>query len=61
MKYKNEIFGFEEKPDFAFIDKIYVHRSILRKYNITEDCDVIAKVVLSGDNKWKVYDLDIKK
>jgi hypothetical protein len=45
-------------PTFAFVKDFYVHRDILKKYHITSDCDVIAKVVLGGDDKWKVYDLE---
>lgn len=56
VKYHSDYFN--EEPDFAFVKDIYVHHSILKKYNITDDCDVIAKVVLGGDNKWKVYDLE---
>lgn len=48
----------EYGADFAFIKDFYVHRSLLQKYNINEDCDVIAKIVLAGGNKWKVYDLE---
>jgi hypothetical protein len=46
-------------PDYAFIEDYYVHRSILWKYDITDDCYVEAKLVLGGDNKWKVYDLSV--
>lgn len=48
------------EPDFAFVKDFYVHRSILRKYGIKNDCDVVAKVVLGGDNKWKVYALEVQ-
>lgn len=50
--------GETRDPAFAFVKDFYVHRDILRKYHITSDCDVIAKVVLGGDDKWKVYDLE---
>lgn len=45
------------EPDFAFIDDYYVHRTILHKYNIDSDCDVKAKVIYSGDGKWKVFEI----
>lgn len=48
------------EPDFAFVKDFYVHRDILRKYGIKEDCEVIAKIVLCGDNKWKVYAIEIQ-
>lgn len=59
LKYKDETwqFGDSHEPDYAFIKDFYVHHNILRKFNIKEDCDVTAKVILTGDNKWKVYDL----
>lgn len=65
IKYKhNNNFFYDEgdmdcEPDFAFINNIYVHRSILRKYHIKKDCNVTAQLVLSGNNTWKVYDLKI--
>lgn len=58
VKYHDEYCDYNEEPNFAFIKDIYVHRNILKKYNITSDCDVIAKIVLGGDDKWKVYDLE---
>lgn len=42
-------------PDFAFIGDYYVHKSILDKYNISCDCHVKAKVIYTGDGKWKVF------
>lgn len=65
VKYKhNNSFFYDEdgmdcEPDFAFINNIYVHKSILRKHHIKKDCNVTAQLVLSGDNTWKVYDLKI--
>ncbi len=47
-------------PDFAFINDYYVHKSVLRKHNITKNCYVVASLVLSGDNKWRVYDLEVE-
>lgn len=45
------------EPDFAFIGDHYVHKSLLDKYNIDSDCYVEAKVVLTGDDKWRVYEI----
>lgn len=46
------------KPDFAFIDDdYYVHQSLLDKYKIHSDCYVEAKAVLTGDGKWRVYEI----
>ena len=59
MKYHGGYGDYDEEPDFAFIKDFYVRRSLLKKYNITHDCDVTAKVVLGGDDKWKVYDLEL--
>lgn len=59
LKYRDEHYHSDDKPDFAFIKDFYVHHKLLEKYNITNDCDIVAKVVLGGDNKWKVYDLKI--
>lgn len=59
LKYRDEYSHSDAKPDFAFIKDFYVHRKLLEKYNITNNCDVVAKVVLGGDNKWKVYDLEV--
>lgn len=61
IKYRDEYSHSNDKPDFAFIKDFYVHRKLLEKYNITNDCNVVAKVVLGGDNKWKVYDLEINQ
>lgn len=44
-----------EEPDFAFIGDYYVHKSMLEKFRITEDCYVTAKAVYSADGKWKVF------
>ena len=55
LKYKDMNDG--ENPDFAFINDYYVHKNILRKYGITSNCNVNAKAVYTGDNKWKVYEI----
>lgn len=44
--------------DFAFIGDYYVHRSILKKYDIISDCHVNAKAVYTGAGKWKVYEIE---
>jgi len=59
LKYRDEYYHSDAEPDFAFIKDFYVHRKLLEKYHVTHDCDVVAKIVLGGDNKWKVYDLEI--
>lgn len=46
----------DEDPDFAFIGDYYVHKTVLEKYDITSNCHVNAKVVYTGDDKWKVYE-----
>ncbi len=61
VKYRDGYYCPDENPDFAFIKDFYVHRKLLKKYNITEDCDVVAKIILGGDDKWKVYDLALKE
>lgn len=45
-------------PDFAFIGDYYVHKTVIEKYNITSNCHVNAKVVYTGDDKWKVYEIE---
>lgn len=45
-------------PDFAFIGDYYVHKTVLEKYDITSNCHVNAKVVYTGDDKWKVYEVE---
>ena len=45
-------------PDFAFIGDYYVHKTVLEKYDITSNCHVDAKVVYTGDDKWKVYEIE---
>lgn len=55
LGYRND--SHSNAPDFAFIDNYYVHRSILEKYCITEDCDVTAFAVYAGAGKWKVFEI----
>ena len=61
LKYRDD--GYDENeirvPDFAFVQDYYVHRRLLKKHGIVNDCDVVAKLVLGGDDNWKVYDLEI--
>lgn len=52
LKYKDD--SRDASPDFAFVGDYYVHRSILREYNIMTDCNVTADVVYAGQGKWKV-------
>ena len=53
LKYKYD----DDEPDYAFIGDYYVHKSILVKYHIESDCHVKAKVIYTGDGKWKVYEI----
>lgn len=55
VKFRPDSTGIQ--PDFAFIDNYYVHRSLLRKYNIIDDCDVSADVVYNDKGKWNAVDL----
>lgn len=55
LGYRND--SHNNAPDFAFIDNYYVHRSMLEKYCITEDCDVTAFAVYVGAGKWKVFEI----
>lgn len=48
----------DENPDFAFIGDYYVHKTILDKYNIDSNCQVNAKAIYAGDEKWKVYEIE---
>ena len=60
LKYRDD--GYDENeirvPDFAFVQDYYVQRRLLKKHGIVNDCDVVAKLVLGGDDKWKIYDLE---
>ena len=47
------------EPDFAFVDNYYIHRNLLTQYKITSDCKVKGKAVLGGDDKWKVFWLEV--
>lgn len=44
-------------PDFAFIEDYYVPKYLLEKHNITDDCEVDARVIYTGD-KWKVIEIE---
>lgn len=46
-------------PDFAFIGDYYVHKNILRKYGIVSGCQVSAKAIYAGNNRWKVYEISM--
>lgn len=56
LKYKDSDLDENEgiEPDFAFIGDYYVHKSILKQYNIVLNCYVEADVVCIKENKWKV-------
>lgn len=58
LKYRDRYEGGE--PDFAFVGDYYVPKSILDKYNIYSDCQVNAKVVYTGDGKWKAFELSLE-
>lgn len=47
----------EIKPDFGFVNDFYVPKYILKKFNISCDCNVTAKAVFSGE-KWKIIELE---
>lgn len=55
LKYKDSYDNTD--PDFAFIGDYYVHKSILKRYDIKNDCYVSAKVIYAGDNRWKVFEI----
>ena len=44
-------------PDFAFVNDYYVHRKLLEKYGIHDDCFVEAKAIRQSDGRWKVIDI----
>lgn len=46
-----------ESHDFAFVDDCYVSDAVLSAYGIDSDCYVKAKVVYTGDGKWKVFEI----
>lgn len=56
LKVKYKSYYYEQFPDFAFIENYYVPKHLLKKYHVTEDCKVNAKIILKGD-KWEVIDL----
>lgn len=56
LKYRE---GYDNgEPDFAFVGDYYVHKSILRKYSITSDCQVKGRAIYTGDGKWKVFEIE---
>lgn len=61
LNYIDRFGNYHDEPNFAFVKDFYVHRNLLKKYNIKNDCNVVAKVVLGGDDKWKVYDLELSE
>ncbi|MBQ7869170.1 MAG: tetratricopeptide repeat protein [Prevotella sp.] len=56
LKYKDTNNGVN--PDFAFINDYYVHKDILKKYGIISNRNVNAKAVYTGNNKWKVFEIE---
>lgn len=45
------------KPDFAFINDIYIPVFLLKKYKITTNINATVKALYS-DNKWKVFSIE---
>jgi|GEM_PF-3474468 len=45
----------------GFIHDAYVHPNLLREKNITSDQPVHAKMVYTGNGKWKVYELSVEE
>ncbi len=45
------------KPDFAFIDDIYIPKFLLKKQKITTNIKATVKALYS-DNKWKVFSIE---
>ncbi|MFI3297566.1 MAG: hypothetical protein SNG49_05770 [Rikenellaceae bacterium] len=59
LKYKDSYWDEDDdeygiEADFAFIGDYYVHRSILRQFNIVSNCSVEADIVCTKEGKWKV-------
>lgn len=48
----------QQSADYAFVEDCYVHKSILAKYNIAEDCHVSGRAVYTGNGRWSVFELD---
>lgn len=75
LKWKNDRFGYgydyeddeendyrnEPSADFAFVGDYYVHKDILVKYGICNDCNVIGRAIYTGAGKWKVFELSIER
>ena len=47
--------------DFAFVGDYYVHRNLLLKYGIRNDCRVTGRAIFTGDGKWKVFELSVER
>lgn len=55
LKYRDNIGS--GAPDFGFVDDYYVHKKLLEKYDILDDCFVEAKAIKQSDGRWKVVDI----
>ena len=53
LKYRDD----ECEPGFAFIGDCYVHKKILEKNDIQDDCQVKAKMIYAGGGKWEVFEI----
>ena len=60
LKYHGEYNYLE--PGFAFIktsnEDYYVHKTILKKYLIRDDCNVKAKAIYTIEKGWKVFEIE---
>lgn len=45
------------KPDFAFIDDIYIPGFLLKKYKVTTNVNATVKALYS-DNKWRAFNIE---
>ena len=54
----DDLDGEDIRPDFGFISDYYVSKQVLENHHITENCQVRATIIFTGD-KWKI--IDIKK
>ena len=75
LKWKNDKFNYghddeeEEEEDyrngpladFAFVGDYYVHRDLLLRYGIRNDCNVTGRAIFTGDGKWKIFDLSVER
>jgi hypothetical protein len=64
VKYQDDYDPSYDTADFGFIDDYYVPKYLLNKYNITEDCNVEAKILFNPKEKnfkkqWKVFEFTV--